>query len=225
MITCQDVKKVYELGDTTIEAVRGVTIHVAAGEVLAILGHSGSGKSTLLSMIGGLTRPSAGKISIDGQDIWSGTDDARAAFRNRTVGFVFQFSSLIPTLTALDNVMLPRLFGNGGMSDAALGEAQDRAQQLLGAVGLADKIVSYPGELSGGQQRRVAICRAFINAPKIVIADEPTGDLDEMTEAEILNLFAKIRREQGTTFLMVTHNRDLTRIADRTVEMKSGELR
>ncbi|MCC7017388.1 MAG: ABC transporter ATP-binding protein [Rhodospirillales bacterium] len=213
--------KRYEIGDTVVEAVRGVTLDVAPGEFIAILGHSGSGKSTLLSMIGGLTRPSAGCVTVDGDDIWGWADDERAAFRNRAVGFVFQFASLIPTLTALDNVILPRLFGNGGMD----GSAEVRARELLDRAGLGDKIESYPGELSGGQQRRVAICRAFINDPKIVIADEPTGDLDEVTENEILNMFAAIRRERGTTFLMVTHNRDLTRIADRTMEMKSGELR
>ena len=221
MISCRDVKKRYEIGDTVVEAVRGVTLDVAPGEFIAILGHSGSGKSTLLSMIGGLTRPSAGRVTVDGDDIWARADNERAAFRNRAVGFVFQFASLIPTLTTLDNVMLPRLFSNGGMG----GSAEARARELLERVGLADKIESYPGELSGGQQRRVAISRAFINDPKIVIADEPTGDLDEVTEAEILNMFASIRRERGTTFLMVTHNRDLTRIADRTVEMKAGELR
>lgn len=220
MIACRDVKKRYEIGDTVIEAVRGVTLDVKPGEFIAVLGHSGSGKSTLLSMIGGLTRPSAGRITVDGDDIWMRADNERATFRNRLVGFVFQFASLIPTLTALDNVMLPRLFGNGSMS----GSAEAQARELLERVGLGDKIESYPGELSGGQQRRVAICRAFINNPKIVIADEPTGDLDEVTEAEILNMFASIRRERGTTFLMVTHNRDLTRIADRTMEMKAGEL-
>ena len=221
MIACQNVNKRYEIGNTVVEAVRGVTFGVAPGEFVAVLGHSGSGKSTLLSMIGGLTRPSAGRITFDGDDIWARADNERAAFRNRAVGFVFQFASLIPTLTALDNVMLPRLFGNGGVN----GSAEALARELLERVGLSDKIESYPGELSGGQQRRVAICRAFINDPRIVIADEPTGDLDEVTEAEILNMFASIRRERGTTFLMVTHNRDLTRIADRTMEMKAGVLR
>lgn len=220
MIECANLSKRYEIGDAAVDAVRNVDLRIAEGEFLAILGHSGSGKSTLLSMIGGLTSPTQGKISIDGNDIWTWSDNERAAFRGGTIGFVFQFSSLIPTLTVLDNVMLPSIF-NGG----AKKEARERAVGLLDRVGLSDKIDAYPNEISGGQQRRVAISRAFVNEPKIVIADEPTGDLDEATESEVMSLFDKMRRERNLTILMVTHNRDLTSAADRTVEMKSGALR
>lgn len=219
MIECSRISKRYAIGDVTIEAVRDINLRVERSEFLAILGHSGSGKSTLLSMIGGLTCPSEGMISIDGNDIWSWTDNERAIFRNGTVGFIFQFASLIPTLTVLDNVILPTLF-NGGMTRAI----RDRASRILETVGLLDKIEAYPSEISGGQQRRVAISRAFINEPKIIIADEPTGDLDETTELEIMNLFTTMRRDRKVTILMVTHNRDLAAVADRTLEMKSGSI-
>ncbi|MCC6776214.1 MAG: ABC transporter ATP-binding protein [Hyphomicrobiales bacterium] len=219
MIDCVNLSKRFEIGDVSIEAVRKVSFSIDAGEFLVILGHSGSGKSTLLSMIGGLARPSDGVVSIAGQDIWLWSDGARSEFRNRTLGFVFQFASLIPTLTVLDNVMLPALFGCGMSA-----EARNRAAGLLGAVGLADKLDCYPSEISGGQQRRVAISRAFVNEPRIIIADEPTGDLDEEAEADVMRLFTSMCRERKTAILMVTHNRDLTRFCDRTMEMKAGEI-
>jgi putative ABC transport system ATP-binding protein/lipoprotein-releasing system ATP-binding protein len=220
MIECASLSKRFEIGNITIEAVRNVSLSIAAGEFLAVLGHSGSGKSTLLSMIGGLSRPSEGILAVDGKEIWQWTDGARAEFRNGTIGFVFQFASLIPTLTVLDNVLLPSLFGTG-MSP----QMRARAEELLGAVGLTDKLDAYPGEISGGQQRRVAIARAFINTPKVVIADEPTGDLDEETEADVMRLLTSMCRERQMTIIMVTHNRELARLADRTVEMKAGELK
>ncbi len=220
MIECSNLSKRYEIGDAAVEAVRDVNLRIEQGEFLAILGHSGSGKSTLLSMIGGLTSPSEGAISIDGKNIWSLNDNERAAFRGGAIGFIFQFSSLIPTLTVLDNVMLPSIF-NGGMNE----KVRERALRLLERVGLSDKIEAYPNEISGGQQRRVAISRAFVNEPKIVIADEPTGDLDEATEGEVMALFSNMRRERKLTILMVTHNRELTSAADRTIEMKGGAIR
>lgn len=220
MIECSKLSKRYRIGDVAIEAVRDINLRIEPSEFLAILGHSGSGKSTLLSMIGGLTSPSEGRIAIEDKDIWNWTDNQRAIFRNATIGFIFQFASLIPTLTVLDNVMLPTLF-NGGMTRTV----RDRAHSLLETVGLLDKIDAYPNEISGGQQRRVAISRAFVNEPKIIIADEPTGDLDEETEAEVMNFFAAMRRERKITILMVTHNRDLAAVADRTIELKRGAIR
>lgn len=214
------VWKSYTIGETVIDAVRGLDLAVPEGEFLAILGHSGCGKSTLLSMIGGLTRPSRGTVTVDGVDIWRYDDAERARLRNRTIGFVFQFGSLIPTLTALDNVVLPCMFGPQG-----LGEAQrDAAAALLDVVGLGDKFDAFPNELSGGQQRRVAIARAFINQPRIILADEPTGDLDEDTEAEVLKLFLDMCQRHKTTIFMVTHNRDLARNAGRTIQMKGGRI-
>ena len=219
MIECREVSKTYQIGDTVTEAVRSICLKADAGEFVVILGHSGSGKSTLLSMIGGLTRPSAGQVAVGGEDIWQWSDNKRAKFRNQTIGFVFQFASLIPTLTVLDNIALPSLFGEGMSSAARL-----RARELAGIVGLSDKIDSYPSEISGGQQRRVAISRAFLNNPKIVLADEPTGDLDEATEAQVMDVFTAMCRQRKTTILMVTHNRDLIKNADRTLVMKDGAI-
>jgi putative ABC transport system ATP-binding protein/lipoprotein-releasing system ATP-binding protein len=218
MIQCQALSKSYNVAGQSIEAVRTVDLDVKRGEFFTVLGHSGSGKSTLLSMIGGLTRPSAGRVVFDGEDIWTHDDDYRADFRNRRIGFVFQFASLIPTLTALGNVALPHLFAPAGVTPASY----DAASELLTRIGLADKLHAYPNELSGGQQRRVAIARGFVNNPEVVLADEPTGDLDESTEAEVLDLFLSMCRERRMTIVMVTHNRDICRQADRTIEMKSG---
>jgi putative ABC transport system ATP-binding protein/lipoprotein-releasing system ATP-binding protein len=220
MIECANLSKRFEIGDVTIEAVRNVSLAIGSGEFLAILGHSGSGKSTLLSMVGGLSRPSEGLLAVDGHEIWHWTDGSRAVFRNGIIGFVFQFASLIPTLSVLDNVMLPSLFGAGMTA-----QVRERAEELLAAVGLTDKLDAYPKEISGGQQRRVAISRAFINMPKVIIADEPTGDLDEETEADVMRLLTSMCRERKITIMMVTHNRELARLADRIVEMKAGELR
>lgn len=219
MINCNSLSKHYEIGDARIEAVRDVRLDIAHGEFVTILGHSGSGKSTLLSMIGGLTRPTSGSVHIAGEDIWQSSDDDRAAFRNRKLGFIFQFSSLIPTLTVIDNVMLPTLFSSG-MTPTV----RARAEQLLERVGLTDKLDAFPSEISGGQQRRVAISRAFVNEPSIIIADEPTGDLDEVTEGEVMKLFTTMCRERGITILMVTHNRELAAAGDRSFEMKGGTL-
>jgi ABC-type lipoprotein export system ATPase subunit len=220
MVELKQLSRSYRIGDQTIEAVRDANLSIGAGEFVAIIGHSGSGKSTLLSMIGGLARPSEGSVVIDGEDIWSRDDAFRAEFRNRRIGFVFQFASLIPTLNALENVALPRMFGANGRDPAA----QSDAAALLHQVGLDERIYSYPNELSGGQQRRVAIARALINRPRLLLADEPTGDLDEETEAEVMELLRRSCHEMNAAFLMVTHSRQLAAGADRTVRMKDGVL-
>lgn len=220
VIACEGLRKTYPIGDETIVAVAGVSLSVMAGEFVAIIGHSGSGKSTLLSMIGGMTRPSAGAVAVAGEDVWSGDDATRAALRNRTFGFVFQFASLIPTLTARDNVVLPRLFGPGGVR----ADAYAKAEALLVRVGLADRLDNFPGELSGGQQRRVAIARALINDPRLILADEPTGDLDEDSEREVMALLTESCREMGAGLLMVTHDRDIAARAARVHTMKHGVL-
>lgn len=219
-VELQGLSRTYRIGDQVIEAVREVSLAVDGGEFAAIIGHSGSGKSTLLSMIGGLARPTAGKVLIEGVDIWARDDAFRSDFRNARIGFVFQFASLIPTLNAVENVALPRTFG-GRRRDRA---AEDEAILLLEKVGLAERLFSYPRELSGGQQRRVAVARALINRPALLLADEPTGDLDEETEAEVMDLLLSSCRDSGAAFLMVTHNRSIAAGAQRVVRLKAGSL-
>ncbi|MDT8335598.1 MAG: ABC transporter ATP-binding protein, partial [Desulfurivibrionaceae bacterium] len=194
MIAIKSLNKTYQAGSQILKAVDDVTLGVEAGAFVSIVGHSGSGKTTLLSLMGGLTSPDSGVVSIDGQDLWRLGHDQRAELRNRAMGFIYQFASLLPTLTVLENVLLPTMYAKGekGSVDAA---------KLLDEMGLADKAKSFPAELSGGQQRRVAIARAFINDPKIILADEPTGDLDEDTEAEVLGFFRHMNREYATTFV------------------------
>jgi ABC-type lipoprotein export system ATPase subunit len=192
---------------------------VPQGQFLAVIGRSGSGKSTLLGMIGGLSRPTEGAVILDGVDLWSLSDDALADFRSRKVGFVFQFSSLLPNLRAVDNVALPALIGG-----ACAAAAYSRAEHLLTRVGLGELAGAYPGELSGGEQRRVAIARALINSPSLLLADEPTGDLDENTEAEILELLLDLQCAEGITLVVVTHNLALARRAGRTVQVRQGRI-
>lgn len=220
MIELRDLWRVFEVGGQAIEAVRGVSLEVAAGEFVSIVGHSGSGKSTLLSMIGGLARPTRGAVLVEGVDIWSRDDDFRSSVRNRKIGFVFQFASLMPTLTAVENVALPHLFNGFGVTREEL----DDAERLLNRLGLAERADAYPNELSGGQQRRVAIARALVNRPMIILADEPTGDLDEETEAEVMDLLRRASREYGAAFLLVTHNRSIAQSADRMLHLKRGSL-
>jgi ABC-type lipoprotein export system ATPase subunit len=207
-------------GSSGFTAVDGVDLTIADGEFVSIIGRSGSGKSTLLALLGALTRPSAGSVALDGVELWSMDEARRAAFRAREIGFVFQFPSLLPNLSAADNVALPALLA-GTMTSAAAG---DRARGLLADVGLADRADSFPATLSGGEQRRVAIVRALINGPRLLLADEPTGDLDEDSEAEITLLLDRLRREQGFGLLVVTHNLELARRADRSYEMSRGRL-
>lgn len=219
MIEVINLKKEYDLGGETIKAVNDVSFSAGEGEFVSILGHSGSGKTTLLNLLGGLTRPNSGTVRIDGQDIWSIPDTELAALRNAKMNFIFQFASLIPTLDVVDNILLPTVFGEN--AGAAL---HGRAMELLERVGLADKANAYPAQLSGGQQRRVAIARAFINQPRLVLADEPTGDLDEETEQEMIDLFRAMNREHGTTFIIVTHSSHLAGQTDRQMRMTAGRL-
>ena len=223
IIECKNLVKTYQQDGQDLRAVDNVSFSVEEGDFIAILGHSGSGKTTLLSLIGGLARPDEGSIIIDDSDCWQQSEADLAAMRNQTIGFVFQFGSLIPTLTAIENILLPLSFAGAGTNPAdniLLG------RELLEQVGLADKENAFPAQLSGGQQRRVAIARAFINRPSIILADEPTGDLDEETEREILDIFRHYNTEKNTTFLVVTHSSSLvaTQHEPRTFQMKSGQL-
>lgn len=219
LIECNSLTKKYLADDRLITAVDDVTLSVERKDFVIILGHSGSGKTTLLSLIGGLTRPDSGSVLINSTENWQQSDAGLSIMRNSTIGFIFQFASLIPTLTALENLTLPLSFGK-----KAAGSRQE-ALHLLRQVGLADKANAFPSQLSGGQQRRISIARAFVNHPAIVLADEPTGDLDEETEDEILQLFRNYNK-QGTTFLVVTHNTDLpqSQQTPRVMQMKNGQL-
>ncbi len=216
MIELKRLTKTYKTAGATIQAVQPAEVVIRKGEFVSIVGHSGSGKSTFLSLIGGLARPDAGSVVIDGVDIRSYDDEGLSRLRNKKFGFVYQFASLIPTLTAIENVLLPTVFGKR--------KAVCDAENLLGLVGLKDKAERYPSELSGGEQQRVAIARAFIRDPEIILADEPTGDLDEETEAEVMAFFEKINKEKQVTMIMVTHSSELAERASRRFRMKQGRI-
>ncbi|MDA8083422.1 MAG: ABC transporter ATP-binding protein [Nitrospiraceae bacterium] len=214
------VSKVYPISGMEIRAVDNVSMKIEKGEFVSIVGHSGSGKTTLLSMIGGVIRPSSGRIIFEGSDISSFDDNRLSQYRNDKVGFMFQFASLLPILTARENVLLPGLF-----SAARRHEGAARAAEYLSIVGLGDRTEAYPHELSGGQQRRVAIARALMNNPEVILADEPTGDLDEETEAEIMKLFHRLNKEKDITFVLITHNLQLAQQASRQLRMSQGVMK
>ncbi len=216
MIELKGLSKTYRVAGTVIKAVSPLDLTVQQGEFVSIVGHSGSGKSTFLSLVGGIARPDTGTVSVDGVNIWSYNDRDLSKLRNDKYGFVYQFASLIPTLTATENVLLPTVFGGD--------KTVEDARKLLKLVGLGDKTDRYPSELSGGEQQRVAIARAFIHDPEIILADEPTGDLDEETEAEIMAFFEKINREKNVTMIMVTHSSEIALRAPSRLRMKHGVL-
>ncbi len=216
MIELKGLSKTYTVSGSSITALRPLDLTIGKGEFVSIVGHSGSGKSTLLSLIGGIALPDSGAVFIDGLNIRDFDDARLSKLRNEKFGFVYQFASLIPTLTATENVLLPTVFGGNKKADDAV--------QLLAMVGLSDKADRYPSELSGGEQQRVAIARAFIHSPEIILADEPTGDLDEETEAEIMAFFQRINRERKVTMIMVTHSSEIALRAGTRLRMKQGQL-
>jgi len=217
VVETQDLTKIYGDGDG-IRALDGVNVLIHAGEFVAVMGPSGSGKSTLLNLLGALDRPTSGLCRVAGQDLGKVKD--LDGFRSKTVGFVFQLHNLIPTLTSVENVEIP-------MQEDKLSEAarRARAEELLALVGLGDRMHFQPGQLSGGQRQRVAIARALANRPTIILADEPTGNLDSKSTDEIMDLLRKLNREQGTTFIVVTHNPAVARAADRIVTVRDGKIR
>src|SRR5262245_31784572 len=202
MLTCANVARTYRTERGPVEAVRGVSLEVASGQFAAIVGRSGSGKSSLMAMIGGLCRPTQGTVTIADTDIWGLPERRLVEFRKRSIGFVFQFASLLPSLRVIENVTLPALLAGR----AAAPTAYETAAELLAGLGVAQYIDAYPPEISAGEQRRVAIARALMNAPAVLLADEPTSDLDEETELEIMEHLRKLNRERGMTLILVTHN-------------------
>ena len=215
-INLRALTKAYRQGDAQVNAVDQVDLQVFAGDFIIITGRSGIGKTTLLSLIGRLTEPTTGEIFIDGVNLKSLDDAALSDFRARKIGFVFQFASLIPTLSVLENIALPSLFAGQAVDEK-------RTIELARMVGLGDRLKNYPRQLSGGQRRRVAIARALVNHPEILLADEPTGDLDVETEREILDLFRALNR-QGMTVILVTHNPNLIAYGNRAFRMEQGKL-
>ena len=221
MIQFDHVTKIYPVNkDTSVTAIDQVSLSVENGEFLIITGRSGSGKTTLLNLAAGLTWPTGGEVLLDGIDMWGLPDAEQSRLRNQKLGFIFQFPSLIPSLTVLENVILPASF-SGQKSRQVVSE---RAHQTLERVELADKLNAYPRQLSAGQQQRVVIARALINQPEVLLADEPTSNLDEKTEMEIMSLFRQIHQETGVTILMVTHTSQLVPFSTRTIEMAHGEI-
>ena len=217
VIELHDVTKVYRMGDIEVNALAGVSLTIRRGEMTAIMGPSGSGKSTIMNIIGCLDVPTSGNYLLDGEDIGELNDDRLAAIRNRKVGFVFQTYNLLPRLSALTNVELPLLYGNGH-------GRRERALDALAQVGLADRVRHKPVELSGGQQQRVGIARALVKNPSVLLADEPTGNLDAASSREIMSVIQDLNRRSGITVVIVTHERDIATHAGRVVTMLDGKV-
>jgi putative ABC transport system ATP-binding protein len=218
LIAAQDVRKFYRMGDEIVRALDGISFSIAKGEYCAIVGPSGSGKSTMMNILGGLDKPSGGRIVIDGADMGKLDDDELATFRNHSVGFVFQSFNLLPRLTAMENVELPMIYR--GVAPAM---RHKRSKELLSRVGLGQRLDHKPTQLSGGQQQRVAIARALAGSPALLLADEPTGALDTHTGKDIMGLFAALNNE-GATVVLVTHDLEVAAQAKRVIEMRDGHI-
>ena len=221
IIETVDLKKIYGMGDATVAALNGVSINIEPGEFVAIIGPSGSGKSTLMHILGCLSRPTEGKYFLDGEDVSDLDNKQLASIRNKKIGFVFQAYNLLSRTTALRNVMLPLMYDRNDTQTAE--EREKLAREMLEKVGLKDRINHMPQELSGGQQQRVAVARALINNPVMIIGDEPTGNLDSHSGADILNLFKEIH-QQGATIIIVTHDPRIAAQTERTIELRDGQV-
>ncbi len=220
LLSCQNLTKVYQEGENQTQVLKDVTFSMEEGELVAIVGSSGSGKSTLLHTLGGLDQPTSGEVFIKGKSLQKASADELAKLRNQYMGFVYQFHHLMADFSALENVMMPMLIGKQNRS-----EAQDRAEKMLQAVGLAHRIKHRPSALSGGERQRVAIARALVNNPALVLADEPTGNLDRKTTESIFELILKLNQEQKIAFLLVTHDLQLAQKLSRRMVMQDGVLR
>ncbi|MEA5005669.1 MAG: ABC transporter ATP-binding protein [Rikenellaceae bacterium] len=215
MIRAENIKKSFG----NLQVLKGITLETKEAEVLSIVGASGAGKSTLLQILGSLSIPDSGKVYIDGTDVFSLSSNAISDFRNKRIGFVFQFHHLLPEFTSLENVIIPAIIAKESMRSA-----KERAKDLLSSLGLGERLSHKPGELSGGEQQRVAIARALINRPSVIFADEPSGNLDTVTKKEIHSLFFDLRDRYNQTIIIVTHDRELAAMSDRILEMRDGEF-
>jgi putative ABC transport system ATP-binding protein len=222
VISVRDLVKTYDVGEIKVHALRGVTLDIEPGEFVAATGPSGSGKSTLMHILGCLDRPTSGQYFLDGRDVAKLSRNELADVRNKKIGFVFQGFNLLSRTSALDNVELPLLYTDKSMKTA---ERHKRAMAALTAVGLAERADHHPNQLSGGQQQRVAIARALINQPSLLLADEPTGNLDTRTSVEVMGIFQRLNAEQGITVLLITHEQDIAEYATRIVSFRDGRIR
>ncbi len=220
LLRIEEVHKYYELGETRVHALRGVSLDVARGEFVALMGASGSGKSTFMNILGCLDKPSSGRYVLEGHDVSAFGKKALAAIRNREIGFVFQGFNLLSRTTALENVELPALYARISKQ-----EGEQRALQALSMVGLGDRAHHFPSQLSGGQQQRVAIARALVNRPSLLLADEPTGNLDSRTAVEVMDILQRLNEERGLTLVLVTHEHDIAQFARRQVIFRDGRIR
>jgi putative ABC transport system ATP-binding protein len=220
-ISVRELTKVYDLGEVQVRALRGVTVDIDEGEFVSVIGPSGSGKSTFMHILGCLDRPSAGTYVLDGADVSKLSKNALAAVRNKKIGFVFQGFNLLSRTTALDNVELPLLYNGDGMRGK---ERRRRAKAALESVGLGDREGHHPNQLSGGQQQRVAIARSLINEPAILLADEPTGNLDTRTSIEVMDIFQRLNTERGITVLLITHEQDIAEYGTRIIAFRDGKI-
>ena len=221
VIAVKNLVKTYVVGEVEVKALRGVNLDVQRGEFLAVTGPSGSGKSTFMHIVGCLDRPTSGQYWLDGQDVSRMSKDQLAAVRNGKIGFVFQGFNLLSRTSALDNVELPLLYGGSGLKTA---DRHNRAIEVLTAVGLQDRAHHHPNQLSGGQQQRVAIARALINKPSILLADEPTGNLDTKTSIEVMDIFQRLSRDRGITVILITHEHDIAEYGTRIVTFRDGQV-
>ena len=220
VIQLDHIHKTYTMGDVQVHALRGVSLTIREGEFVAIMGASGSGKSTTMNILGCLDRPTKGAYILDGQDVSEMSKDERADIRSRNIGFVFQGFNLLSRTSALENVELPMLYA--GVSSA---QRHQRAMESLAAVGLAGREQNHPNQLSGGQQQRVAVARALVNDPALILADEPTGNLDSRTSVEVMEIFQRLNRERGITLVLVTHETDIAQYAQRVIVFKDGKIK
>jgi len=221
VVKLHDIHKTYQMGDIAVPVLKGVSMMVAQGEMVALMGASGSGKSTLMNILGCLDRPDSGSYWLDGEEVARLSADQRALLRNRKLGFVFQNFNLLPRTSALDNVAMPLLYAAGHISER---DSRQRAAEMLGRVGLEDRLNYEPSRLSGGQQQRVAIARALINHPSLLLADEPTGNLDSRTSKEVLEMIQQLNQKEGITIIMVTHDAKVAQHAGRRIHIHDGVI-